>query len=101
MSLCRGVNRAAIKTFINIDSHYILGNKVLFDVTVSVFFLTSSITRRHFVFLYFRLSTVTENNHSAGISLDGGNNSAAAGQRLLFIGMVFICLTLVFCWYFR
>lgn len=42
-----------------------------------------------------------ENNHSAGISLDGGNNSAAAGQRLLFIGMVFICLTLVFCWYFR
>ncbi|XP_037027265.1 transmembrane and ubiquitin-like domain-containing protein 2 [Bradysia coprophila] len=41
-----------------------------------------------------------ENHISAGISLDGGNNTAA-GQRLLFIGMVFICLTLVFCWYFR
>lgn len=45
-----------------------------------------------------------ENNHQAGISMESGNNSAAsvnAGQRLLFLGMFLICLTLVFCWYFR
>ncbi|KAJ6639085.1 Transmembrane and ubiquitin-like domain-containing protein 2 [Pseudolycoriella hygida] len=45
-----------------------------------------------------------ENNLQDGIITESGNASAEsinAGQRLLFVGMFLICLTLVFCWYFR